>query len=180
LTQTGANTEKVQWQKLLDLYPGQFRAGLSQIRLSTASGGEIVGYVSLNPLNDFNLSINFDTDTIPSNTAIQGRGTIDAIVDPIKLVPGITKPGTRYLILEDIPPNAPAWQNANGQQFHAKANDIIESNGTTWSLVFNSSATSTMTYITNTYTGIQYKWDGEQWTKSFEGVYDRGAWRLVL
>jgi len=180
LTQTGANTEKTQWQKLLDLYPGQFKAGLSQLRLTTPTGREIVGYVSLNPLNDFTLAVNFDTDTIPSNTIIQSRGTIDAIVNPITLNPGVVKPGTRYLILEDIPTGAAAWQNANGQQFHANANDIIESNGTSWNIIFNSVATTVVTYITNTYTGIQYKWDGEQWTKSFEGVYNRGAWRLVL
>jgi hypothetical protein len=36
------------------------------------------------------------------------------------------------------------------------------------------------TYITNAYTGIQYKWDGIQWTKSFEGVYTNEKWRLML
>ena len=77
-----ALAEKAQWQKLLDLYPGQFRAGLSQVRLATASGNEIVAYASLNPLNDFALSLNFDADTVPSDTIITGRGTEDAIINP--------------------------------------------------------------------------------------------------
>lgn len=177
---SASSVHSVQWQTLLDLYPGEFTAGLSQLRLNTPSGTQIIAYVSLNPLNDFNLNLNFDQDTIPSNTIIDGRGTIDAIVDPTTLNPGITKPNTRYLILEDIPSDAKAWKNLNGSQFIAHANDIITTNGTTWSVIFNSAEVTSTTYITNTYTGIQYKWDGTQWTKSFEGVYDRGNWSLIL
>jgi hypothetical protein len=175
-----SSVHSIQWQTLLDIYPGEFKAGLSQIRLTTPSGGQIVAFVSLNPLNDFALNLNFDVDTIPSNTVIAGRGTIDAIINPITFNPGVLKANTRYLILEDIPPEAHAWRNADSTQFTANANDIIQTNGTNWSVIFNSAQTTEATYITNTYTGIQYKWDGEQWTKSFEGVYDRGAWSLVL
>jgi hypothetical protein len=68
----------------------------------------------------------------------------------------------------------------NGDGFVATANDIIEWDGTEWSVVFNSAAATEVTYITNAYTGIQYKWDLESWSKSFEGIYNNGAWRLIL
>jgi hypothetical protein len=39
---------------------------------------------------------------------------------------------------------------------------------------------ATNVFITNLRTGIQYKWDGVQWLKSFEGEYLPGSWRLTL
>jgi len=175
LTSVNQSTEKVQWQQLLDLYPGSFKAGLSQIRLTKPDGNEIVAYASLNPLNDFAMGLNFDVDTIPANTILDGRGTIDAIVDPQTYNPGTMSTGKRFLVLEDVPADAVSWNGST-----AKANDIVQWNGTGWDTVFNSASVTTLTYITNTYTGIQYKWDGTQWSKSFEGLYDKGAWRLVL
>jgi hypothetical protein len=73
-----------------------------------------------------------------------------------------------------------AWQQGQSQEFTAKANDIIQFDGTKWYVIFNSSTVTDITYITNSYTGIQYKWDGEQWSKSIDGMYDPGEWRLVL
>ena len=66
----------------------------------------------------------------------------------------------------------------------AKANDIIEYNGTTWVVLFDASQNSdTLIYQRNTYSNqsqIQYKWNGVQWVKSFEGEYRAGSWRIVL
>ena len=39
---------------------------------------------------------------------------------------------------------------------------------------------STITYTTNLNTGVQYKWNGIDWTLSFEGEYRNGTWRLGL
>lgn len=173
------------WTRLLDLYPGQFRAGLSQLRLTKPDGNEIVAYISLDPLDEFKMVMNIDSDTVPSNTVISGRGTVDAIINPETFNPVATRAvGKRYLILETISSTAEdgpdAWQQANGSGFSANANDIIEWNGTAWSVVFNSQAATAVTYITNSYTGVQYKWDLESWSKSFEGVYTNNAWRLIL
>jgi len=166
---------------------------LSQIRLLKENNSEIIAYISLNPLDDFSMILSFDADTVPLNTLIGGRGTVDAIIDPGKLNPKDKPAGTRYLILEDI--NAElfnisgysgpeAWKNLDGTDFQAYANDIIEWDGAVWSVLFNSANTKTVTYVNNTYTGIQYKWDNSngawQWSKSFEGIYESGAWRLVL
>ncbi len=186
-------TPRHNWYGLLDLYPGEFKAGLSQIRLLQADNTEIVCYISLNPTNDFSMTLNIDGDTVPSNTLIDGRGTVDAIIDPTKFNPVNKVTGTRYLILEDINMdlnNFPqyvgvtAWKNSDFSDFQASANDVIEWDGAAWSIKFDSSTVRTITYITNTFTGIQYKWsltDGMwQWSKSFEGIYDPGAWRLIL
>ena len=178
------------WRALLDLYPGQFRAGLSQIRLKKPDGNEIVAFISLDPTNETKMLLNFDTDTIPSNTIISGRGTVDAIVNPETFNPESPVAGTRYLILEDININSQydepgyngpaAWKNSDSSDFQAHANDVIEWDGTNWNIIFDSTASTTVVYITNSYTGIQYKWADGYWSKSFEGVYDKELWRLIL
>jgi hypothetical protein len=173
------------WRRLLDLYPGEFRAGLSQLRLMKDDGNEIVAFISLDPNDETKMVMNIDPDTIPSNTIISGRGTVDAIINPETFNPISTRAaGKRYLILEAIRSTAVdgplAWQQGTGQGFSANANDIIEWSGTAWSVIFNSQAATAVTYITNSYTGVQYKWDLESWSKSFEGVYDKALWRLVL
>lgn len=178
------------WRQILDMYPGTFRAGLSQIRLKKDDGNEIVAYISLDPLDDTRMILNFDPDTIPTNSIISGRGTVDAIINPERYNPSSKVAGTRYLILEDININpqygAPgydgpdAWKNADSSDFQAYANDIIEWDGSQWSILFNSQTETNLTYITNSYTGVQYKWSDGSWSKSFEGLYDKSLWRLIL
>lgn len=181
-------TSSTQWYRLLDLYPGKFRAGLSQLRLKKSDNYEIVAYISLDPLDDSKMILNFDPDTVPSNTPINGRGTIDAIVNPQTYSPTNLSTGTRYLILENINlkigtpeyDGPDAWKNSDGSDFQANANDIIEWDGESWVVVFDSHSTIDVKYITNSYTGIQYKWENSQWTKSFEGIYSKDLWRLIL
>jgi len=178
------------WHKILDLYPGKFRAGLSQLRFSQATGTETVAYVSLNPVDDYSMILVVDPDTIPTNTVIAGRGTIDAIVNPETFNPGSVTSGTRYLILEDINNNSffgtagfsgpIAWKNADTSDFQAHANDIIEWDGAKWSVVFDSQKSTGIVYVTNSFTGIQYQWKSGDWSKSYEGVYNNKLWRLVL
>jgi hypothetical protein len=187
-TSMPSNTET--WRLILDLYPGEFRAGLSQIRLTKPDGNEIVAYIGLDPLDEHRMLLTFDPDTVPSNTVIDGRGTVDAIINPETFDPLIPVIGVRYLILENIN-HVPeygqpgydgprAWKNLDGTDFQASANDIIQWNGANWNIIFNSLTNATVTYITNSYTGIQYKWDGVSWSKSFEGLYDKDLWRLIL
>jgi hypothetical protein len=180
ITNISEIVNKGNWRTLLDLYPGEFKAGLSQIRLMKADGNEIVSYVSLNPTDDSTMAMSIDGDTIPTNTIIDGRGTIDAIINPRTFNPLASSLGSRYLILEDIFEGQDAWKNTDETSFTASANDIVKWDGTKWSIIFNSLQVKDITYIINSYTGIQYKWDGQQWSKTFEGVYDPGAWRLIL
>ena len=191
MTSVSDLSERTNWYSILDLYPGQFKAGLSQLRLMRPDGTEIVAYISLNPTDDFSMSISFDPDTVPTNTILNGRGSIDAIIDPYKLDTRSKVAGVRYLILEDINPEphdeytgGREWITEDGNDLRATANDVIEWNGTYWTVIVNSSDVLEVTYITNSYTGIQYKWspvDGTwQWSKSYDGIYDPGAWRLIL
>jgi hypothetical protein len=178
------NGAKANWKKLLDLYPGQFRANLSQLRLTKSDGNEVVAYISLDPFDERRMILNIDTDTIPTNSTISGRGTVDAVVNPETFSPNSPVSGTRYLILENISAisgiGPAAWLNGNGSAFTANANDIIQWDGSAWSVVFNSQEVNVVTYITNIYTGIHYKWDGEAWSKTFEGIYEKDAWRIIL
>jgi hypothetical protein len=178
------------WRELLDLYPGKFTAGISQLRLTKPDGNEIVAYISLDPMDETKMVLNFDTDTIPSNTIINGRGSVNAVINPETFNPKFPVNGTRYLILGSINVNPHysmpdfsgpvAWKNANSTDFQANENDIIEWNGAEWIVIFNSNSTNAVTYITNTYTGIQYKWASSAWSKSFEGIYAKDVWRLIL
>lgn len=178
------------WRQLLDLYPGKFRAGLSQLRFGQEENNEIVAYISLDPSDDKIMALNIDTDTVPGNTIISGRGTVDAVINPETFNPSSVVAGTRYLILEDININSmfnepgydgpDAWKNSNGSDFQAHANDIIEWDGSNWSIILDSQSTTSVIYITNTYTGTQYKWDQGAWSKTYEGLYDARLWRLIL
>ena len=92
----------VDWQTILDLYPGKFIADLSQVRLQKPDGNEIVGFLSLDPVDAAVMHIRWDPETIYDNTSVDinglrwdgtgtpptgwdsasARGTVDAIVDP--------------------------------------------------------------------------------------------------
>lgn len=182
--------ERTSWLRLLDLYPGQFRAGLSQIRLTKSDGTEIISYISLDPTDETRMIMNIDSDTIPTNTLISGRGSVDAIVNPETFTPNSPASGTRYLILEDVNVNGnygtpgydgpDSWKNLDNSDPVLYANDIIEWNGSAWETIFDSSETTDIVHITNSYTGVQYKWSNGSWSKSFEGIYSREIWRLIL
>jgi hypothetical protein len=187
-------TENLQnWMSILDLYPGKFQNGLSQLRLLKSNNTEIVAFMSINSENESEMILTYDADTIPENTILSdltntyNRGTIDAIIDPTAYNPGTPTVDTRYLILEDINyhpgqtfSGPKAWKNLDNTDFSARANDIIQWDGSKWNIIFNSQLTNDVTYITNLYTGIQYKWEDNQWSKSFEGLYEEGSWRLIL
>jgi hypothetical protein len=182
----------ISWKTVLDLYPGKFRSGLSYIELTKPDNKKIVGYLTLNGSDESDmelLNIQFDGETLLNSdltdpTGIYTRGTVNAIIDPLKFNPGTPAVDTRYLILEDISADnvdgPSAWLNSNGSSFSASANDIIQWDGEKWNVIFNSQTTTAVTYITNAYTGIQYQWDGEQWSKSIDGMYYPKEWRLVL
>jgi hypothetical protein len=178
------------WTRLLDLYPGKFRAGLSQLRFTQPAGNDVIAYISLDPSDEFAMRLNIDPDTVPGNTIISGRGTVDAVINPETFNPTGVVAGTRYIILEDINVSSEygqpgfdgpeAWKNTDGSDFQAYANNIVEWNGNNWGSIFDSTAVTEVTYITNSYTGTQYKWNEGSWSKSYEGIYEARLWRLIL
>jgi hypothetical protein len=66
----------------------------------------------------------------------------------------------------------------------AFANDIIEySTGTgQWFVSFDSTTTTptTLEYVTNLITNVQYRFIDDIWQKSFEGWYDQGNYSVVI
>jgi hypothetical protein len=62
----------------------------------------------------------------------------------------------------------------------AQANDIIEYDGTMWQVSFDSRNESAIQFVTNINTSVQYRWTGQEWIKSYEGLYPGGEWSLVL
>jgi hypothetical protein len=73
-----------------------------------------------------------------------------------------------------------AWQNTDGSDFQASANDIIQWDGEQWNIIFDSKNISQIYYITNVYTGVQYIWQNQTWSKSYDGIYSPANWSLVL
>lgn len=169
---------------------GEIRPGLTQVRLYPDSGGEIVGTVAVHPADPTLLIFDPFPDTVPGNTI----RPISAIIDPDK--PGVENllfdnignynvaAGTRYLLVDNIGSEAeqtsvPAW-SPNGYPLIAHANDIIEFDGTRWTLSFDSRRVTDKQYVTNMTTGIQYCWNGETWTRAHDGIYRGGKWSLIL
>jgi hypothetical protein len=335
--------KKLDWQLVLDQYGG-YKEGVSRITFKQPNGGELVGSITVNPVDPTLLVVSMDMDTVPGNTLITtgrnpdntvytsvrsaSKGTIDAIINPYNFNPLTTygtkanyPVGLRYLMLDDLnmflaptqaasitsniidtdidyyrivrpdqrqkasasnlprsysnifqtkvyvngvevgftevedggifetfsstsyrtqsgkykirlnefPPledsngdasiikytiekytypdwytegddpdtetvetdvflpgkperssGPTAWKNLDDSDVFIKANSIIEWDGSRWVSVFDPDEVATNVYITNLRTGIQYKWNGVQWLKSFEGEYLPGSWRLTL
>ena len=220
------------WRVLLDQYTN-FKPGSSQLFLTQPNGNEIIGTVHPNLIDETKLIIYFDADTYNTDTIINGKTGINAIVNPETWTPtnaNLTE-GDRFLLLGDIgapaydptmyyqfndiviyqgqyyksisddpilgilptdnkkwkfrndetnrnPYSGPsAWKNSDDTDFVAKANNIIEWNGTGWTIV---PLPEGLVYTKNQRTGVQYKYEDGEWTRAFEGEYSKGQWRLVI
>jgi hypothetical protein len=172
------------WTALFDTF-GEVKNGISTIKLLTATGSEIVGTFAVHPSDNTQVLYTPFQDTLPANTL----DPVDAIIDPlnVKVNSSILNPaiGTRYLILDDIGSYDNAepsivWRGPNNQNFVAHANDIIEYKNNGWTVVLDSEATSSIEYVTNLTTGIQYRWQAGEWAKSVEGVYKETEWTIIL
>jgi len=187
--QTGANEPSnfdpfetfgppVNWKVILDQY-GKVRNGTSQIRLKQVDGTEIVGTVATSPLDDTILHYNIDSDTIPANTLT----AVKKIINPLTFAPTNPGDGDRYLIIDQIGDSTATVQSSTWGNLIASVGDIIEYSvaESRWKKVFDAShPDSTLHYVTNTNTGIQYRFNGSEWVKSYEGVYTAGNWTIVL
>ena len=187
LTVPTAPGSPINWQPLLSTL-GEIVNGITQMQLvDKITNHVIVGTIAQHPTDPTILLFNADKDTIPSNTL----PPLTTIINPKVFGPGANLPsptvGNRYLLMDSIgnkqssEENSPsAWRNSDGSPVYANANDIIAWDGSRWETIFDSQNTTSVQYVTNTYTGIQYKWDGTQWIKSWEGYYDEGFWTIVI
>ncbi|RLD65946.1 MAG: hypothetical protein DRI98_14160 [Bacteroidetes bacterium] len=181
-------TSEVKWEPVIEEY-GVLRNGISLIYLQLSDGTEVGGTVTYHPTDENILLFAIDPDSLPANTV----GPIDAVINPLKSGPNAGLPAPvlnrRYLFTEGTGeesdnsfPNARplAWEGAAGVELIANENDIVEYNGNFWEVVFDASEVEGIEYVTNITTNLQYKWEDFNWTKSFEGVYDGGDWRLTI
>jgi hypothetical protein len=180
-TKVGANDAS--WPAVINQY-GELQSGISQIRLEVGNS-EVIGTVAFHPSDDHKLLFTVNTDTIPTNTL----GAVIKIINPLNNAPGAglsnASAGHRYLILNSIGKSSntdgpDAWKSTEGVDLIANANDIIEYDGNKWEVKFDASSEAGIQYMTNTTTGIQYKWNGTAWVKSYEGEYKAGDWSLII
>jgi hypothetical protein len=173
------------WHNVVGMY-GTLRPGISLIALEQEDGSEVYGTVAYDPTDDRFMLFTVDEDTIPANTL----SPVDAVINPLLSGPdnGLNPPadGQRYLLTEDTGDfdnygNPSAWAGEGGQPLVAKANDIVEYSYGRWVVSFSStSSPDNIQYVTNITTGIQYKWTGSTWIKSYQGLYPGGTWSLIL
>ena len=172
------------WVAVLDQY-GKIKNGISQIRLKQSNNSEVIGVIAHHPTDESLLLFTPHIDTLPTNTL----DPITAIINPLNINVNaqLLNPatGTRYLLLHAIGAKndsefSPAWNFNGAPPLVADENDIIEFNGLHWVVVFSAKTIATTEYVTNLTTGTQYRWENSEWTKSVEGVYEGGYWRLVL
>jgi len=170
------------WSSLLNVY-GTVRPGISQIWLQNPyMDTEIVGTIVPDPVDDRLLIYSIDPDTLPQNTL----APVDSVINPLVTGPNAGLPpaenGMRYLIVDNIGSEGDttiAWGNVV-----AYANDIIEYDGDTgeWFVSFDSAQATTVEYVTNLTTGIQYRYVNNEgaWMKSWEGWYGQGDYSIVI
>jgi hypothetical protein len=176
------NTE-IYWSSVLNVY-GTVRPGISQIWLQNPyMDTEIVGTIAYNPTDDRLLIYDIDPDTLPENTL----DPVDSIINPHVKGPGSGLPdaqvGQRYLIVESLDSGSVAWGNIVNSELSpavASANDIIEYNGTSWVISFDSTVLNDVQFVTNLYTGVQYRHAEGIWMKSYEGWYEEGDYSIVI
>ena len=168
----------INWKILLDQY-GKVRNDTSQIRLMQPTGKEIIGTIATSTLDDTILLYNIDQDTIPANTLT----AVKKIINPTTYAPPTPANGDRFLIIDQIGDSTATVQSSTWGTLIASVGDIIEYNTaqSKWLKVFDAShPDSTQHYVTNTNTGIQYRFNGTEWVKSYEGIYTAGNWSIVL
>jgi hypothetical protein len=105
------NGEPVEWDRILEVQGGYVPG--SDVFFLKDDDSEIVGTFVINPLDRSVLAVTLDPDTYPANSdiasAIETRGTVDAIIDPYKYNPlevygthASIPVGLRFLMLEDV------------------------------------------------------------------------------
>jgi hypothetical protein len=122
----------ISWLEVFSQYPGKYIAGSSRLYLTQPTGNQIIGTIALNPLDYNSLQVNWNLDTLTTNTGIDSMGyldtdvthynaassnrpnspgTFDAIINPQTYNPmrphnetadQTVATGTRFLLVEDI------------------------------------------------------------------------------
>lgn len=176
----------ISWWRIIEL-GGGYKPG-DKVYFKLDSGYEIFGTYVIDQINSRNLLVSLDPDSLPSNTEItslifpEGKTFVDAIINPTRFNPNETADrkavGSRYLTLETVRESV-AWLNNDGSFTPMPDQSIIEWDGNQWVVVFNPNTGEVPTFVTNDKSGVQYKWNGNFWVKSFEGEYGPCEWGIL-
>jgi len=176
------------WQKLIQIY-GQITPNITKIRLKLdpdidVDTRDIIGSIEQDPTRENILIFTPDIDTLPANTI----PAIDAIIDPTEVTPGnglpLALPGQRYLLTSadsaGEEPAIPAGVTTSpwGSNIVAYPNDVIEFNGVSWIVIFDSRNSTGLNYLVNNTNSTQYTFDGVNWSYTYYGQYAPGYWRI--
>ena len=164
------------WGPFLDSL-GTFNDGFTQLRLKAIDANieddsfDVVGTLSADSDPDV-LIFNIDTDTLPTSNI-----TIKGIIDPNHTSLSINEMsvGDNYLVTDKVI-HSDFWKNVD-----ANANDIVQWDGSNWSVVFESSTqNSNGFYATNLFTGDQLRWYNREWISNYFGTYAPGYWTIAF
>jgi len=190
LNEYGQEDPNLNWASLFEKY-GQITPDITKIRLKLdpnidVTDTDIIGNIEINPAQQDELFFNADIDTLPPATI----SPIADIIDPKEVWPGnglpAAVPGQRYLLTSAdsageepaIPPGVltSPW----GSNIVAYPNDVIEYNGSSWSVVFDSKNSTGKNYVVNNANASQYTFDADtqEWTYTYYGTYAPGYWRV--
>ena len=167
------------WTGVLGTY-GKILPGVSMIGLTyNNSNSEILGTITINPVDSTQLLFNPNVATLPSNTL----SSIHSIVNPQDIAPGFGLPnanvGDSYLITENIGTNWP-YNTANSNAT-AYSNDIITFNGNSWATTFSASDNiGNIQFVYDTTANLQYQWNGNAWVRGWYGPYSCSNWRIII
>lgn len=189
LNEYGRVDPALSWKTLIQEY-GQITPNITKIRLKLdadldVSSSDIIGTIEEDPNNQNILFFVPDFDTLPTNTLLP----ITTIIDPTEVSPGnglpMPAPGQRYLLTSNnkddepiIPFGVPTspW----GIDLVAYQNDIIQFNGVSWVVSFDSRNAAGKNYVVNNENSCQYTFDSSigHWTYTYYGTYRPGYWRI--
>lgn len=190
LNQYGQEDPDVTWQSLIEKY-GQITPNITKLRLKLdpnidVDTLDIIGGITQDPARPNVLFFDPDLDTLPGSTLLP----IAEIIDPTEVWPGnglpTALPGQRYLLASAVSageePALPPGVNTSpwGNNLVAYPNDIIEFNGISWIVSFDSQNATGLNYVVNNSNSSQYTFDSAtgDWAYTYYGTYQPGYWRI--
>lgn len=188
LDNNGNRAPDADWFSLIQKY-GEISPNITKMRLKLnpdidTDENDIIGNIFQDPERKDVLLFIPDEDTLPANTL----PPIDAIIDPTESAPERGLPpatiGQRYLLTSNYSdgeePALPFGVSTSpwGNNLVAYPNDVIQFDGDSWEVIFDSRNSVGENYLVNNTNGSQYRFDGKEWTYTYYGNYGPGYWRV--
>lgn len=184
-TQYGIDDPELSWKQLFSIY-GNIQEGISTVTLKLdedleSTDGDIIGTVALDEERQNVLKYNIDVDTLPSATL----DPVISIIDPAETWPGNGLPDAeekqRYLLTSDTTAGEEgAIPDDSEWGISANKHDIIEYDGASWFVDFDSINAENDEIVRSIDTDDLYTWNSTngEWEYTYLGEYFPGYWRV--